>query len=96
MAARGANAKSAVEKKIAETFGKDYIGIFDKKLYVWANDGGERVQIAIALTCPKTVVGEVDAMRVSNELNFEKMSTPMDMSAEEKENIARLRRELGI
>lgn len=37
-------------------FGADYIGEQDKKIYVWADDGGERVQIAIAMTCPKTPI----------------------------------------
>lgn len=96
MAARGANAKTAVEKKIAEVFGKDYIGVFDKKLYVWANDGTERVQIAISMTCPKTMVGEVDSVRTSEVLDFTDSSTPMDISAEEQATIERLKHELGL
>ena len=40
MAARGTIAKEKVERKIAEVFGEDFIGLYDKKLYVWANDGG--------------------------------------------------------
>ena len=54
--ARGAVAKQLVIKKIAEAFGDDYIGEFDKKFYVWANENGERVQIAISMTCPKTPI----------------------------------------
>lgn len=96
MAARGANAKTAVEKKIAEAFGKDYIGVFDKKLYVWANDGTERVQIAISMTCPKTMVGEADSVRTSEVLDFTDNSTPMDISAEEQATIERLKHELGL
>ena len=45
--ARGSIAKESVVKKIAAEFGADFIGEYDKKVYVWANDGGERVQIAI-------------------------------------------------
>ena len=56
MAAKGTIAKTNVENKIKEIFGADFAGIADKKLYVWADDGGERVQIAIAMTCPKTNV----------------------------------------
>lgn len=40
MALRGAVAKETVTNKIAELFGDDTIGVFDKKLYIWANDGG--------------------------------------------------------
>ena len=54
--ARGSNAKQLVVNKLAEVFGEDFIGEHDKKYYVWANDGGERVQIAISLTCPKTFI----------------------------------------
>lgn len=55
--ARGSIAKANVTKKIAEIFGQDYVGEFDKKLIIWADDGGERVQIALSMTCPKTTVG---------------------------------------
>ena len=54
--ARGTIAKQNVINVIANAFGKDYIGEVDKKIYVWANDGGERVQIALTLTCPKVNV----------------------------------------
>ena len=54
--AKGAVAKTNVISKIASAFGDDYIGEVDKKVYVWADDGGERVQIAIAMTCPKNPV----------------------------------------
>lgn len=54
--AKGATAKVNVTNKIALAFGDDYIGEVDKKVYVWADDGGERVQIAIAMTCPKNPV----------------------------------------
>lgn len=53
MAAKGTIAKTNVENKIKEIFGADFAGIADKKLYVWADDGGEKVQIAISMTCPK-------------------------------------------
>lgn len=54
--AKGSNAKIAVQNKIAMAFGADYIGEQDKKIYVWADDGGEKVQIAISMTCPKTPI----------------------------------------
>ena len=54
--AKGAVAKANVTNKIAAAFGNDFIGEVDKKIYVWANDGNERVQIALALTCPKVQI----------------------------------------
>ena len=68
--AKGALGKQNVEDKIAKAFGNDFIGIYDKKLYVWADDGGEKVQIAISLTCPKTQVQTLDTP-ISGDLNFE-------------------------
>ena len=53
---RGSIAKEKVIQKLKDTFGSDYIGEDNKKYYVWEDDGGERVQIAIALTCPKNMI----------------------------------------
>ena len=56
MAAKGTVAKTKVIEKIKEAFGNDFITEIDKKAYVWADDGGERIQVAIALTCPKVPI----------------------------------------
>ena len=63
MAARGTVAKQEVTEKLKEVFGDNFIGEYEKKIYVWANDGGDRVRIAITLTCPKVQIetGEVIA-----------------------------------
>lgn len=110
--ARGTNAKIEVQNKIAQLFGEDYIGEVDKKIYIWANDGGERVQIALSLTCPKTFVEAVPAKPVSTrvmdfggDLDFEAMSEiatkveepiPAQVSAEEQQNIADMLARLGL
>lgn len=56
MAAKGTVAKQQVISRIQKAFGNDFIGEVDKKVYVWATENGERIQIALALTCPKTPV----------------------------------------
>lgn len=110
MAARGTVAKEVVEKKIAAAFGEDFIGIFDKKIYVKANDGGEKVQIAISLTCPKVPVGgddgKIDFTREPGDsLDFEHMSAaaasptkfePAEITDEERSTIADLISKLGL
>lgn len=105
MAARGSIAKDAVVKRLMEAFGEDYIGEFDKKQYVWANDGGQKVQIAIALTCPKTNVGDAPTERVSNVLDFENMSAAdvgsatrrnVEITEDEKAHIQKLMAELNL
>lgn len=62
MATKGSKAKEYVENKIKETFGENFIAIVDKKVYVWADDGGERIQVALSLTCPKVPI-EVDTVK---------------------------------
>lgn len=103
MAARGTNAKLEVTKKIQEAFGENFVGEIDKKLYVWANDGGEKVQIAITLTCPKTFVGEVRTAQSDGGWDFEAppqtvetTPDPAEFSDKEKENIANLMARLGL
>lgn len=57
MAKKGEIARATVQKKIAEAFGEDFIGLIDKNLYVWVTDGGaDKVQMKITLTMPKVQV----------------------------------------
>ena len=51
--ARGSLAKERVMNRIREIYGNDYVGTENNKLYVYEDDGGERVQIAISCVCPK-------------------------------------------
>lgn len=106
--AKGAIAKEVVAKKIAQVFGADFVGEFDKKLYVWAEENGEKVQIAISMTCPKVPVGAetIDfKAEPGDSLNFEDMSaapitggaaTSAEISETEKKNIAELMARLGL
>ena len=96
--------KNAVINKIAMAFGTDYIGEIDKKVYVWADDGGEKVQIAIALTCPKNPVetGGVSTAPVSGwdfSDNVVTASTPVskaEITSEEQARIADMMSRLGL
>lgn len=90
---RGAIAKENVIKKIKSAFGTEYVGEESKKIYVWADDGGERVQIAISLTCPKTNIAPQEEMGAFPTLEEpkERMITP-----EEQKNIEMLMEKLGI
>ena len=106
--AKGNIAKTVVAKKIAQVFGADFVGEFDKKLYVWAEENGEKVQIAISMTCPKVPVGAetIDfKAEPGDSLNFEDMSAApikggvaelTEISADEKKNIAELMARLGL
>ena len=98
--AKGSQAKVNVTNKIANTFGEDWIGEINKKLYVWADDGGERVQISIALTCPKTFVDAPDKNYVPDNdwSNDGEITQPQkaEITEEEKKNIADLMTRLGL
>lgn len=76
MAARGTEAKAKVIEKIKEAFGQDYIGEYDKKIYLVSSENGEKVQVAISLTCPKVPVATSDAViDYSRGRDFESMGT---------------------
>lgn len=99
--AKGATAKVNVENKIREAFGADFVGNVDKKIYVWADDGGEKVQICISMTCPKVPVGIGSE---NNGIDFDNMPAggsatefkPAEITNEETENIRKLLTELGL
>ena len=104
--AKGQIAKEYAVKKIAEAFGENFVGEFDKKVYINCPENGEMVQIAIAMTCPKKTIGNFSAaapaLEYSNTLDFDTPATtqpsgftPAEMTPEETENINKLLASLG-
>lgn len=103
--AKGAIGKQNVINKIQKAFGADYIGEYDKKIYVWTTENGERIQIAISLTCPKVQVAMADAP-VTGDFNFEDDAPstvvaagafqPADITTEERERVNDLMKKLGL
>ena len=72
MAAKGSVAKQKVIDKIIESFGENFLGILDKKIYIKSEEDGEEVQVAIALTCPKTGISktnQVSSVESENEIS---------------------------
>lgn len=102
--AKGTIAKENVVEKLKTAFGADYIGEFDKKIYLWADDGGERVQIAIAMTCPKNMVNTVDTktLNYNKGRDFSSDDTvivapeKVEISEQEKEDVRKLMQRLGL
>ncbi len=101
--ARGSNAKLEVTDRIKAEFGSDFVGESGGKLYVWADDGGERVQIALAMTCPKNPVGTVNEgeLNYNTGRNFEDVTTiiapdKMDISDAEREKVRELMKKLNL
>ena len=104
--AKGNEAKEKLINKIIAALGDNYIGCFDRKYYFNSEENGEKVQIAISMTCPKIPVGDVDFnAEPGNSLNFEDMSAAptagghaasAEITDEEKKNIAALMARLGL
>lgn len=102
--AKGALAKQEVADTIKAAFQDKYIGEFDRKYYVWANDGNEKVQISIALTCPKIYRGIEESS--TGVLNFDDENfpaakdsesfKPADITPEETETLTKLMEKLGL
>ena len=102
--AKGAQAKSTIGKKLETLFGADFVGEVGGKYYVWENDGSEKVQIAISLTCPKNPVGTVDMSSAFGDgIDFEAapvvaQSTfvPAEITPEEEATLADMMKRLGL
>ena len=99
--ARGQMAKIEVENIIRNAFGKNFLGVdtSSKKIYVQAPEGGEMVNIALTLTCPKTpfTPGSSEPSAFNNE-NFGQPDIfhPAEITQEEMDNIKRLEREFNL
>ena len=102
--AKGNVAKSKIAEKIKNLYGPDYVGESGGKYYVWENDGGEKVQIAISLTCPKNPIGAVDMSNAFGDgLDFEAEPVlaqtkfePAEITEQEKDNLKALMDRLGL
>ena len=100
--AKGAEAKANVMQRIATAFGNDFIGEFDKKVYVWSTEGGERMQVALAMTCPKVPVGTINQSATQDFENpmiataaptsFE----PAEFTDSERKTVEDLMKQLGL
>ena len=103
--AKGAIGKQNVINKIQQAFGADYIGEYDKKIYVWTTENGERIQIALSLTCPKVPVAISDNP-TTGDFNFEDDAPnvvvaagayqPAEITKEERERVNDLMKRLGL
>lgn len=100
--AKGAEAKANVMQRIQAAFGNDFIGEFDKKVYVWSTEGGERMQVALAMTCPKVPVGTINQ---SPTLDFENPTVasaaptvfqPAEFTDTERRTVEDLMKQLGL
>ena len=92
---KGAIAKQVVIEKIKQAFATDFVAVVDNKVYVQADENGEKVQIAISLTCPKVPVGAVkeeSAVIAGEPSAFQ----PAQIDERELENVRALIKEFNL
>ena len=103
--AKGTIGKQNVINKMKQAFGAAFIGEYDKKIYVWTTENGERIQIALSLTCPKVPVAISDNP-TTGDFNFEDDAPnvvvaagayqPAEITKEERERVNDLMKRLGL
>ena len=97
MAKRGDTARAEVYEKITTAFGDDFVGVVDKKIYVTANEDGEKIQFAITITMPKNQITKTNFDFSDNETKkVESFETNVEISDKEKEDIKKLMQELNL
>lgn len=101
MAVRGFYAKDNVDSKIKSAFGSDYVGKYDGKIYVMADDGGEKIQVCLSMTCPKVAPQSSN----SGMIDFDNPETvpqpviqrsPTEITQEELDNVQILMKKLNL
>ena len=104
--AKGAIAKQQVENRIRLEFGDDFVGSNGKELFVWGDENGERVQIKISLTCPKTNYTGPDVASGNTKTgvkpaldwsdNADTVTPVTELTQEEKDTVNSLLEKLGL
>lgn len=107
--AKGDIGKQLIINKIKDAFGEDFVGVVDKKVYLWTKENGERIQIALTLTATKNPItpdgapATTGSLDFGGGLDFEAMdsgslipSKQAKISEDEKNNIAELMKKLGL
>ena len=105
--ARGNQAKEWAMQKIIECFGQNNVVLFDKKLYINTKEDGAPIQVCVALTCPKTMVGEEAVAAVAaakTGVDFGAFGAPTtpeppkvaEITPEERQTVQELMKALGL
>ena len=105
--ARGNEAKDNLINQFIKAAGDNYLGTYDKKYYFLANEGGEKIQVAVTLTCPKTAIEFAVVAEPDGDWDFtddapKTASTlitnapPAEITETEIANIAEMMKKLGL
>ena len=101
--ARGAEAKSKIQKQILEAFPGSFLYNDGKEIRIPTPEGAEIVQIKVTLTCAKENVEMGADAAIPGDFPAPKMTaptpertTPVAPSEKEKATVAALLKELGL
>ena len=95
--AKGSEAKSALLKRFITAVGDDYVGTEDnKKFYFWSTENGERMQVAISMTVPKTPIASQNGDLNFEDAAAEPVNTKVQLDEDEKATLERLMKELDL
>ena len=98
MAAKGAQAKVDITKKILATFPGSFV--YEKEIRIPYTEDGVDGQIKIVLTAAKNMVSNGEDNKTPGEDNDDtsvlKENTPMEPTKEEKERLQMLLKKLGM
>lgn len=101
--ARGAESKLKVQKQILEAFPGSFLYNDAKEIRIPMSEGGEVVQIKVALTCAKENVEIGTDTAMPGDFPAPKMTAPtpermepVTVSVEEKQKVADLLKSLGL
>lgn len=93
--AKGAIAKQNLVNKFIEAAGEMYVGDDDgKKFYFWSEEDGEKMQVCVQMTIPKTPFGSVNAGDLG--MAQPEAAAPAEISEEDKAKVDDLMRRLGL
>lgn len=105
MAIKGTIAKQNFINSIKHSNPSAFVGESGGKYYFWAEENGEKVQLAVSLTCPKvplevtapTYIPKVnDGFDFENAADIPEAAPVTEVSKEEQENINLLLKQLGL
>lgn len=99
--AKGQILKDQIEKKILAVFPEAFVQ--DKKIYINGTENGEKIQVAISMSCPKTLVDAPAKMDFETDWEFDGPTAApaqpqrvTEISDSERANIQALMEKFGL
>ena len=92
--AKGAESKEKIIAKLLETFAGSFK--YDKEIRIPMEEGGERVEIKVTLTCAKVNVGNAEGAVESSTNDTPAVAGTPELTEEEKTKVNDLITKLGL